>query len=665
MLIAFWDTETNGLLTEATKMHCVGVITSAGQVLSGADQPGYVPIRDTLRVVEAADLRVAHNGDDFDERVTRKLYPWFSPKEGSRSLDTLLISRLLYPSIYGQGPNTMKCPPRLRMSHSLEAWGWRLGEKKDKEFDAGDWQTWSPEMSSYMDQDVVVLKRLFTWLMSRKPPEAAVKLEHDFARIIRRQERWGFTFDMDKALELQAELGDKARTLEADLIEDFGEFWMAGAIKVPSVSREVKLSGFPDVTLPRWGTKGNPLKPYVGPPKCGFEAGCPYTPVDYVQFQPNSKIHVEKMLRQRHNWKPVKKTEKGGWAIDDEVLRALPYPETPKLADLYGLSKIWGYVSQGKKAWMKTAHDEGDQGWRQHGRVNTIGTYTFRPSFSDPNMGQVPSRDPHYGPLCRSLFTSRGTVRTPSGKTKRFRLLGFDGSGIQLRLMSHHMARFDGGAYASNFEDPEFDPHVYMRDAIGVDLMGEGHPGRAKGKTINYALPFGGGPLRLGSIVSPNDTEARRRALGLTIKARLAPTFGRGFEAMKEALKEQVESKGYVVGLDGRKAYTGKAHTALSTLLQCNESVIMRTAGVLFDAEMQNRGWTPGVNSAGIVCLDEADYEFTCHVYDEYQVDVVEEALPDAREIGAWCVAEAGRRFNLKVPLTSDVKEGDTWSETH
>ena len=44
MRIAFWDTETDGLLKQLTKMHCLGIVWDDGEVLSTADQPGYVPL---------------------------------------------------------------------------------------------------------------------------------------------------------------------------------------------------------------------------------------------------------------------------------------------------------------------------------------------------------------------------------------------------------------------------------------------------------------------------------------------------------------------------------------------------------------------------------------------------------------------------------------------
>ena len=48
-------------------------------------------------------------------------------------------------------------------SHSLKAWGVRLGNDKG-DFDGGDWQTWSPEMQTYCVQDVEVSYDLYKHL---------------------------------------------------------------------------------------------------------------------------------------------------------------------------------------------------------------------------------------------------------------------------------------------------------------------------------------------------------------------------------------------------------------------------------------------------------------------------------------------------------------------
>lgn len=693
--LAIWDTETNGLLKEATTMHCVAAFIDGTWYHGGNDPfifngriqdiqlpddvdgtPGpllkdvvHFPTKLVIQMIAKAKVRVAHFGNNFDDRVTRKLFPDV-PLEG-QGIDTVLISKLLYPKIFSQGPNNHKLPGQLRMRHSLEAWGYRLGEKKAKDFDptgGGKWEAWSTwdwDMSLYMLKDVVVLVRVFKFLMSQKPSAPASAVEHDFATIMDRQELWGFTFDFDKALLLESDLKAKEVELANSLRDHFGEWWAPGPVKFPKATRSMKVpqwpdgTSIPDVTIRRVSpTTGKDLKPYVGPPLCEYVEGCPYTPIEWTTFNPGSRDHVKLKLDQLYGWKPTKFSKKtGAPTIDDDVLRALPYPEAQQLADYYQVVKILGYVSGGAQAWLTTMHKEGTEQkpeYRQHGRVDTIGTYTFRCSHSKPNLGQVPTRSPEYGHRCRELFLPR----------EGFKLVGFDGSGMQLRLMAHHMARFDGGEYAKVFAEG-LDPHAFMRDTIGVDLMGEGDEGRAKGKTVNYALLFGGGDEKLGSIISPTASTAEKKRLGRYVKERLNDRFG-AFEELKAVLKGLVEDNGYIVGLDGRKAPCGMPHTALSTLLQMGEAIVMRKALVILDQGLQAEGLRCGVLPDGSIRpLNEVDYEFCANVHDEAQADVREVALPTYERLALSCVRDAGLHLNVKCQLKSDVKIGNHWGQTH
>lgn len=674
------DVESNGLLlTEgdkkaATKLHSIVAEFSDGRIISAADQPGYdgdhttetlpngtmvnvyrCSIAECLREIAKAEvlLLVGHNWQGFDHRIIKKFYPWWDPT--AKVIDTMHLSRLLYPVIGRDGPNSHKVPPKLRMRHSIEAWGYRLNEKKDKGFDPGDWQTWSPEMQLYNIQDVRSNQTLYKFLMMQKPSPQALDIEQDFAAIIRRQEAWGFTVDYPGLLELASYIATRKQALEESLIATFGEWWQPGKETRVRASRKQKLPDYPNVTQARYNAAGKRLpKDYVGPPLCYWEEGAVYTPITRVEFSPGSREHVRMMLGKKYGWKPHKFTDKGTPQIDDDVLRALPYPEAPMLADYYATIKVSGYVSTGSQAWIKCAIPEGSE-HRVHGQVMTIGTYTFRASHFKPNMGQVPTRSEEYGHRCRSLWKSR----------LGFRLVGFDGSGMQLRLLAHYLSFFDEGKYARGAFSSGISPHAFMRDSIGVDLMGEGEDGKRKGKTMNYALCFGAGFPKLGSIIDPHASDRRKKELGELVKERMLPVWGTAFDELKESLKSSAMDRGYIVGLDKRKARCGKPHTALSTLLQMGEGVVMKRALAIQDNWCQEAGLRPGVGPDGVCRPELADYEFCANVHDEAQADVRQNAIETYQGFALRCVTEAGLELRVRCPLESDVKVGDNWAETH
>lgn len=668
-VVAFWDTETNGLLDTLTIIHSVGA-EIGGRFLDCADQPGYQSIASGLGEIEQADIRVAHNAIDFDERATRKIYPSFIPKDGSKVIDTLILARLLFAKVEKTGPNNHKCPPQLRSRHSLKAWGYRLGEHK-AEYEGG-WEKWSPEMQSYMGQDIKTLKRLFTYLMSRKPSFQALEIEQDFAAIMARQERWGFAFNVEAGRKLAAELQRMEGIMEVKLVDHFGEWWaQSPQVRIPK-SRKVKMIGFPDVTIRRYGTKGNPLRPYIGPPLIDYERGAEFTPVERKIFNPKSRDDVKFKLHQLYGWKPTKfnkpkKDKKTGKlkaptpVIDDEVLRQLPYPEAQILADYFVVVKTLGALSAGKKSWLGLVKEDG----RIHGRVIHIGTYTHRAAHMDPNMGQIKAveftedKKPIYGleggfgAECRSLF----------GASPGFVLVGTDASGIQLRLFGHYLAKYDGGEYA-RIVDKE-DPHAWLRDVVGTDIVGAGAIGRAIGKTLGYARLLGGGDLRLGQIAAPLEKAAEQKKVGKEIKERLKERF-KAEILLKDAVTNAVQERGYIISLDGRRVDVLKAHTGLATLLQAGEKAIMAKAIAILDAELKSLGWRCGVDEAGnLVAIADVAYEFCANIHDEFQTDVRERLAEIYMEIANRSIVTAGEMLNLKCPLKGESRKGSNWLETH
>ena len=157
-----FDCETNGLLHDVHEIHCIAIYDSQKEETfvfnnRGGDCP---PITEALHWLTTADVIAGHNIIGYDLPVLRKTYPWF--KYDGDIIDTLVLSRLYHPNMMeiDKRRNVPRMPMQLYGRHSLEAYGYRLGEYKGDFGKNSDWQEWSQEMQDYMVQDVNVTTKL-------------------------------------------------------------------------------------------------------------------------------------------------------------------------------------------------------------------------------------------------------------------------------------------------------------------------------------------------------------------------------------------------------------------------------------------------------------------------------------------------------------------------
>ena len=156
-----FDIETDGLLNDVTCVHCIGIHDlDTKQTYVFNDQGTEQPITKGIQILEDAECIIGHNIIGYDIPVLRHLYPWFAP---AAAVDTLVISRVLHSDILAvdQKRKWKNMPLQLYGRHSLESYGYRLGEYKGCFGKDTDWKEWSPEMQEYMLQDVVVTTKLW------------------------------------------------------------------------------------------------------------------------------------------------------------------------------------------------------------------------------------------------------------------------------------------------------------------------------------------------------------------------------------------------------------------------------------------------------------------------------------------------------------------------
>ena len=125
---------------------------------------------------------------------------------------------------------------------------------------------------------------------------------------------------------------------------------------------------------------------------------------------------------------------------------------------------------------------------RIHADINQIrsddgGTVTGRFSYSNPNLQQIPARDPATGPLLRSLFIPEKDCKWGC----------FDYSQQEPRLVAHYALRFSLPSAVTIAEsysnDPSTDFHQIVAEMAEID--------RKDAKTINLGLFYGMGKAKL------------------------------------------------------------------------------------------------------------------------------------------------------------------------
>lgn len=595
-----FDIETDGLYQDATKIHCVAIKTN--------DQPVelFTDIEEAANKLRTADLLVAHNGINFDLPVLAKLgYEVDVPIH-----DTLIMSRLAYPNLISSDANRKTIPPKLKGSHSLKAWGYRVRLLKgDFSSEDTDWSTYSPEMGEYCKQDVeVTYKTYHEKLLTQKIPEKAINLEQDFARIISRQEKHGVYFDVSAAKDLHVELLGEIDKAEEELHKVFKP-------------------------LQTWTPKPYPKNPYK---KDGTKAkallsqealGCHYNDkgdwgyYKKVVFNPSSRQHIARWLTEVYGWKPTEYTEKDSVIINEGVLSTLDFTEGKILAHYFNVKKLIGQLAEGANGWLKLVTADS----RIHGSVNTLGAVSRRCTHSKPNLAQVPSGRAYKGKEARMLFS------VPAGK----KMVGVDLSGLELRVFAHYLANYDNGKYADLILNGDI--HSYNQKAANL-------PTRDMAKTFIYGLLYGAGDAKIGEIIKGTPEQGRRLKQSF-FKA--VPAYKRLLERVDEKYKQSKT----LLALDGNRYFIRSSHSALNTLLQGAGALIAKMWLVVTDEELQKKY--------------KGRYEFVLNVHDEYQIECDEDIAEDVASICEQASIEAGKRLKIRMPINSEAEVGNNWYDTH
>jgi DNA polymerase I len=656
-----FDIETDGLQEDVTVVRCINIIDrttgkrlsyNGGVYASGGPAPRDGTIEDGIALLATADCLVGHNILRYDLPVLQLLHGFTYT---GRVLDTQVCCQVIWTNLTDMD---FAAIARGKLSHdfqkdgligkqSLEAWGRRLGVCKG-DFKPGNYpnpeadepgavHTWktigfTEDMDTYGRQDVEVTLALVEKIESKNYSPECLALEHAVAQIVWRQTARGFAFDTKAALALAAKLQVRHAEIASELTTVF-QPWYA-----PDVHKGTALF------VPKSDNK-----------KHGYVAGAAMSKVKCVVFNAGSRDHIADRLQKLRGWHPTQFTDGGKPQVDESTLGPLPWPEAKLLTESLLIEKRLGQIADGKEAWLKHARLEDDGVYRIHGSVSTNGAVTGRMTHSYPNVAQTPRVGSPYGEECRACW-----IVTPG-----LALVGCDADGLELRMLAHFMAKWDGGAYCETVVNGRKEDKT---DVHSVNQAGAGLNSRDSAKTFIYAMLYGAGDFKLGTTVYDDFTEEQRarfnerfakkkeraaalKRLGSQRRAKLIdklPAFGQLVEAVKGAAQ-----RGYLKGLDGRLLHVRSPHAALNTLLQSAGAIVMKKALVILDHELDT------LRSAGRVAACVGN------VHDEFIIESTKEIANEVGAIAAESIRLAGDALGLRVPLKGNFAVGDKWSDVH
>ena len=594
-----FDLETNGLYDDVNEIFCIVIHdVNRNQTLSYGPES----IDHALNLIRSADCLIGHNIVFYDIPVLRKLIPDFD--FNGHVIDTLICTRLLWPKekLYDLDENHyINVPGGLRGSASLKAWGYRLSDNK---IDFKDFSEFSQEMLDYCIQDVNVTNKLFQIFQKQTIAESTLYLEHTFAQAIERQIRSGFPFDVDQCLDFVDGLELRKEQIETKLKELF-----------PPIEHK-------EVFIPK-----------VNNAKRGYVKGEPFEKIRIEEFNPGSRQQIVDRLKKKYNWIPRSTTEKGNPILNDDVLEKLPYPEAKPLSEYMLLNKRLGQIKDGKNAWLKLVSSDG----YIHGDVITNGCITGRCSHRNPNTGQIPAVYSPYGKECRSLF------HAPDGWT----LMGSDAKALELRYLAGYLAIWDQGNYGNMVIDDSIDIHTYNQEQFGV-------PTRDISKRLLYAVLYGSGNVKAGSIVNPDEKDPERLK---TLGRNAIQSFMSGVPALKKlktSLAQTLTLRGHLIGLDRRPLYCRSDFKALNVLLQGAGAVIMKQVVINIHNALTSKGLRYG-----------EDWHQHAMIHDEVQMSCRPELVGMIQPLVLQAYEDAGNFFQFRCKIEGDVKTGYNWSDTH
>ena len=410
-----------------------------------------------------------------------------------------------------------------------------------------------------------------------------ISLEHQVAKILTQQEQHGWYFDECAARELESSLRKEYEETSKLLRNRYP--YVSGSVFTPKRANRTK----------------------------GYVANAPFTKLK--ELNPTSRDHIAWILSTHYDWQPSSLTNSGKAVIDETVLKDIGTDIALQFLTLLDLTKKLGMISEGVNAWQKLVTTSS----RIHHHCS-VATATFRCAHRSPNLGQVPSDE-----RFRRLFTASPNLS----------MVGCDLAGVELRMLAHYLARWDGGRYAEVLLHGDI--HQENANKIGVS--------RKLVKTISYAFLYGAGDQKLGLSYDKQLSPEKAKKKGKEIRKAYIDAIP-GLEKLLEGVHKASE-KGFVRGIDKRKILVDSKHKSLNYLIQGSSAVLAKKWMLLTHENLP-----PPARQLAFV-------------HDELQFECEKKDVEDLKFLLELSAVQAGEYYKLRCPIAAESKSGSTWADVH
>lgn len=626
MRLAFGDLEANGLLRQATVIHC-GVFKDS----EGALRKFYGDsLKKMCEYLDTVDVLVIHNGIGYDLPLLKKIFGY---EFKGKVVDTLLLSRLLKP----KRMLPFHCPNKKAGPHSIEAWGYRVGRGKPEH---DDWENFSPEMLHRCTEDVEILELVYKALLEEFRAgswKQAFSLTQELFKNLHKQEEYGWLVDQEHMRRSIHQLDRWIDRIDRSIYKFLPNVLVVEETKTKGEYGHVKKpflkSGEYSETVRNWCDS-------AGIALADCPVGAVFTRISFRKTNLNSNEETKEFLLDL-GWEPKE------WNTNDDGERTSP--KLSKDDPFEGINGSLGrLVAKRVQCRQRKSIIEGLlEIVRSDGAIaSSVANLAETGRATHRGIVNVPGAKSFYGKQMRQTFVAR------AGKL----LVGTDSDSCQLRMLA---ARMGDPAYTDAILNGKKENGT---DLHSVNMRAAGLGSRDDAKTFFYGILFGAGDAKTGRIVKGSAERGRQ----------LKEKFFAGLPALRDLIdsltaewrknaKQRFNPKfnrmeyydGWVTGLDGRPIFIASEHAILVYVLQSDEAIMMTKAYNLLWERLSAKYEFP--RQFGVVCW----------YHDEYTIECDEDIAEDVKTISEQCIVDAAKFYNIACPHVGDGKIGKSWWDIH